>query len=162
MPTGNASLIPCLSELARQVRGCTLQLLQPADATCLTWTPPGTSNHILWHAGHALWVQDVLTVQPLTALSELPRGWSAKFGQDSRPASIKDWPNASEVRGQLEMQLSRVLELFPKHAETIASHANRTPAGGGWPLLAGILHGWHDEARHQGEMYLLQKLARTR
>jgi hypothetical protein len=31
----------------------------------------------------------------------------------------------------------------------------------GWDLVRGILHGLHDEARHQGEMYLLLKLRRS-
>ena len=35
-----------LIELARQVRGDTLQVLDAAQADWLTWSPKGTSNHI--------------------------------------------------------------------------------------------------------------------
>jgi hypothetical protein len=133
-----------------------------AEESMLTWTPPGTSNHVLWHAGHALWVCDVLTVEPITGRSELPSGWAATFGQDSRPATTSNWPERSEVRKLLEMQLDRTLNLLDEQAASIVSRASETPSDGGWPLLAGMIHGWHDEARHQGEMYLLLKLWRTR
>jgi hypothetical protein len=55
-----------LAILAYQVRDCTLRLFDATDADALTWTPAGTVNHILWHAGHALWVVDVLSIEPVT------------------------------------------------------------------------------------------------
>ena len=70
-----------LAILAYQVRECTLRLLDDTEPGALTWTPPGTVNHILWHAGHAVWVADVLTIEPITGHSELPGGWAEKFGQ---------------------------------------------------------------------------------
>jgi hypothetical protein len=155
-------VIDALSELARQVREGTLQLLHVPEPAWLTWTPPGTSNHILWHAGHALWVQDALCVRPLTGESELPRGWAEMFGQNSRPAATRAaWPEEAEVRERLETQLARILELYGEHADTIVINAAEPLPGSGWPLLAGLIHAWHDEARHQGEMYLLHKLRRT-
>lgn len=158
----STNIVGALEELARQVRECTLQLLHVPEPSWLTWSPPGTSNHILWHGGHALWLQDVLTIRPLIGQSELPDGWAEKFGQHCRPvATTSDWPSDGEVRAQLQAQLRRILALFAEHAETIAINAREIPPGGGWPLLAGILHGWHDEARHQGEMYLLHKLCRA-
>ena len=63
-----------LQELVRQVRGYTIELFGEVPEEWLWWTPAGTANHILWHAGHALWVQDVLCVEPLTGRSELPDG----------------------------------------------------------------------------------------
>ena len=146
-----------LAELARQVRNCTVQLLDATNSVLLTWTPPGTANHILWHAGHALWLQDVLSVQPLIGRSELPDDWSRKFGQHSAPATISDWPDDAEVCGHLDAQLRRILGLLTEHAERIALEANKKSPQCGWPLLAGMIHGWHDEGRHQGEMYLLYK-----
>jgi DinB superfamily len=146
-----------LSILAYQVRGCTLKLFDATDPDALTWTPPGTSNHILWHAGHVVWVADVLTIEPVTGSSELPPGWAERFGQNSQPVMVSDWPRGAEVRSRLESQLERVLNLLDEHRAKIAD-ADQTPLEGGWPLLDGIIHGWHDEARHQGEVYLLQKL----
>ena len=55
-----------LAELARQIRGETLKLLAAAPDDWLTFAPEGTSNHILWHAGHAVWLQDVLFVEVVT------------------------------------------------------------------------------------------------
>jgi hypothetical protein len=53
------------------------------------------------------------------------------------------------------------LELLAQHPDHIHRHGNELSRSGGWPLLAGMIHGWHDEARHQGEMYLLYKLCRV-
>jgi hypothetical protein len=162
MAASEWGVVDAVGELGRQVRHGTLQLLHVPDPAWLTWSPPGTANHILWHAGHALWLQDALTVRPLTGHCELPRGWSSVFGQNSRPATTADWPSVSEVRTLLEAQLRRVLELLAHHAESIAANREKVFPAGGWPLLPGMIHGWHDEARHQGEMYLLHKLSRRR
>jgi len=163
MPEGAQQAIVALAELAGQVRRGTLDLLGAAEPGWLTWSPPGTSNHILWHAGHALWVQDVLTIQPLTGQSELPRDWARRFGQHCQPvATTTDWPPAAEVASLLAAQLARLRQLLAEHAETIAAGAHEVSSNSGWPLLAGMVHAWHDEARHQGEMYLLYKLCRAR
>jgi hypothetical protein len=151
-----------LSELAKQIRSITVFSLRAAVPAAVMWTPPGLSNHMLWHAGHALWVGDILTVEPITGRSELPAGWEARFGEGSQPATETKWPDGAEVAMLLEKQLDRVLTLFAEHATSIEQRANETPPNSGWPLLAGIIHGWHDEARHQGEMHLLAKLFRSR
>jgi hypothetical protein len=158
---GSVSAITTLAELAGQVRQFTLRCLEVCDPSLLTWTPPGTSNHILWHAGHALWVQDLLTIESLTGRSELPNDWAVKFGSDSRPAMITDWPPVAEVCRLLESQLGRVQELLTSNAEEIFQQPNREVDFTGWQLLPGMIHGWHDEARHHGEMYLLLKLQRA-
>jgi hypothetical protein len=80
-----------LAILAYQVRECTLRLFDATDSDALTWTPPGTVNHILWHAGHAVWVAGVLSTEPITGNSELPPGWAEKFGQHSQPATVREW-----------------------------------------------------------------------
>jgi len=161
MSANDRSAIAALAELAQQVRACTLDLLMVPDPAWLTWSPPGTSNHILWHAGHALWLQDVLSIQPIAGRSELPAVWADSFGQHCRPlASTTDWPVASETRRLLQAQLHRILTLLRDHADAIAANSRRQPPGGGWPLVPGMIHAWHDEARHQGEMYLLHKLCR--
>jgi len=142
-----------LEELARQVRGGTLQLLNAAPEDGLLWAPAGTSNHILWHAGHALWLQDVLGIQLLTGAGELPDGWAETFGARCRPVSeTTNWPTRSEVRALLEAQLERLLAL-------LGGDSGQLAVG---PVAERLIHGLHDEARHQGEMYLLLKLLRAR
>jgi hypothetical protein len=149
-----------LEELARQVRTCTLELLEGARESWLTWAPAGTSNHILWHAGHAVWLQDVLCIRPLTGASELPGGWSERFGSQCRPVrSTRDWPGRREVGELLRAQLQRMLELFREHGDRLSRMGPNTAAG--WDVARGVIHGLHDEARHQGEMYLLLKLCRA-
>ncbi len=150
-----------LIELARQVRGDTLQVLDTAQASWLTWSPKGTSNHILWHAGHAVWLQDLLCVELLTGRSELPEGWAAMFGASSQPGTIKEWPSRDDVRSRLQTQLDRVLKLLEGTADDLLLRTptkfRDTRTNLGW-----IIHGLHDEAKHNGEMYLLCKLCRHR
>jgi hypothetical protein len=144
-----------LEELVRQVRGGTLQLLDGAPADALRWAPTGTSNHLLWHAGHALWVQGVLFLEPLVGQNELPAGWAESFGMNCRPlAETRDWPERAEVSRLLRDQGDRMLEIL---ATTQAPLARFDPAAEGWDLPRGVVHGLHDEAKHQGEMYLLLK-----
>jgi hypothetical protein len=150
-----------LAILAYQVRECTLRLFDETEPGALTWTPPGTVNHILWHAGHTVWVADVLTTVAISGNSELPAWWAEKFGQHSRPATINEWPERTEIRARLESQLKHILDLLHEHRKMIVEKANHAPREGDWPLLYGMIHGWHDEARHQGEIYLLQKLRRA-
>ena len=150
-----------IHELARQVRRDTLAVLLAADASWLTYAPPGTSNHILWHAGHALWLVDVLGIELLGGRSELPPGWAETFGMNCRPPNqTNDWPSQSELAGLLQRQLQRLLNLLDAASDQqLAQPADlsRGPA----PISARIIHGLHDEAKHCGEMYLLLKLCRA-
>lgn len=147
-----------LQELARQVRGDTLLILDAAQPDWLTFAPPGTSNHILWHAGHALWLQDALCVRLLTGQGELPAGSEGKFGMNCRPVSqTADWPSRQELRELLRAQLGRVLELLAATGDErllkLADGSRGTAT-----IADRIIHGWHDEAKHCGEMYLILKL----
>jgi hypothetical protein len=147
-----------IAELARQVRGATIQSLAACPDEWLTWAPPGTSNHVLWHAGHALWLQDVLCLEPLTGRSKLPAGWAETFGMDCRPVkTTTQWPGASTVETLLADQLRRIVAALETTDDAVLGRI-ANPRG---DTLAGrIIHGLHDEARHQGEMYLLMKLRR--
>lgn len=144
-----------LFELLDQVRGHTIKLLEGVEASALLWAPAGTANHILWHAGHAVWLQDVLGVQLMTGRCELPEGWPERFGAQCNPVSeTKDWPSRQVVLDSLYAQWTRLKQLIPeitdKHLEV---HR--------YSLVGRLIHGLHDEARHHGEMYLLLKLHRT-
>lgn len=160
-PDGNVDLQRCthLLEMVRQVRGGTLELLRSAPEAWLTWAPKGTSNHLLWHAGHALWLLDVLGIAPLTGHSELPPGWAETFGMNCRPVkSTTDWPAREVVQQRLTAQRKRALQLIEEHVARLRVVG---PDRGGRDLTRGIVHALHDEARHQGEMYLLLKLRRA-
>ena len=65
-----------LAEMARQVRGDTLRLLAAAPEASLLFAPPGTSNHILWHAGHALAANKVVVNGSGVAVGEVDRALS--------------------------------------------------------------------------------------
>ena len=148
-----------IQELARQVRGATLQLLESAPEDCLTWAPAGTSNHIIWHSGHALWLQGAICLQALTGNSELPSGWEQTFGMNCRPVKLNTkWPSREILQQLLSRQLARIIEAVGKADPLrLAEIANAR----GDTLAGRIIHGLHDEARHQGEMHLLLKLFRS-
>jgi hypothetical protein len=151
-----------LQELARQVRGGTLQILEGTHPRWLTFAPAGTSNHVLWHAGHALWLQDLLCIELLTGTSELPAAWERKFGMNCDPvASIVDWPTRESVLGLLRRQLERIVEVLGAATDQQLARV-ADPRRGPATVSDRIIHGLHDEARHSGEMYLLWKLCRTR
>ena len=155
------SIRATLQELARQVRRDTLQILDAAEPEWLMYSPPGTSNHLLWHAGHALWLQDVLCVKVLTGREELSASWAEKFGMNCRPVSqTVEWPGRDEVRELLERQLVRLMELLD---DTPDEQLARAPIPGPNSATASgrIIHGLHDEAKHSGEMYLLLKMCRS-
>ncbi|MDB4766706.1 DinB family protein [bacterium] len=143
-----------LQELIRQVRSFTIELLAVDKREMYLWSPAGTSNHMIWHAGHSLWVQDVLCVEPLTGASELPEQWAEQFGQNCNPvASQTDWPDQKTIQDLLSKQQKRLTELVGSmRDDQLVVDANNPK-----DLVGGIIHGLHDEGRHQGEMYLLFK-----
>jgi len=141
--------------LAQEVRGRTLRQLDGLTDEMARFAAPGLDNSILWHAGHALVVVEHLAIVPATDQpAALPDGWDAKFGWDSRPATVTEWPPLAAVAAALHEQLHRLTSvltaLTPQQLEWVV-HPPRT-------LRFSILHGLHDEAIHQGEMWLLRKM----
>ncbi len=153
-----------LQVLADEVRAKTLRLLGEAKDTELMWSPHGIANHILWQAGHILWVTDLLCIEAITGRSDFPPEWYDIFSNKCRPAGqIKKWPSRALVREQLENQRPRLIDAIgtvskkdligPPRTETLGT--DRT-------LCYWVTHGLHDEANHQGEMYLLLKMQRKK
>jgi hypothetical protein len=157
MTTAAAPLI----EMTGQVRVETLRLLDAAREEWLTWAPPGTSNHMLWHAGHALWVGDALCIESITGRNELPAGWTEKFGMGCAPvATTREWPSREEIKRLLMAQWIRMEELLSALSPDRLNDPR--PVLDDRSLVSSIVHGLHDEAKHQGEMYLLLKMSRAR
>ena len=150
-----------LQELARQVRRDTIRVLDWAEPAWLTYAPEGTSNHILWHAGHAIWLQDLLCERLLRAGGNLPSDWSEKFGMDCKPPSqTREWPCREELRGLLQAQLQRIFDLLADASDNRLAEIADSSRGSA-TTSDRILHGLHDEAKHCGEMYLILKLCRA-
>ena len=143
--------------LASEIRGKTLRLLENMDDAQARFAAPGTNNSILWNAGHAVIVNEHLGVIPATgAAPSYPAEWFEKFSWQSKPATVTSWPTVEQVRVALREQLQRLTAaieaLPPDRLDQVVDQArNRT-------LRFTILHGLHDEAGHQGEIYLLKKL----
>ena len=142
--------------LANEVRAKTLWLLEGVTDEMGRFTAPGLANSLLWHAGHALVVVEHLGVAAATGRPpELPEGWFEKFGWDSRPRTVAEWPPVAAVRDALHAQLPRltaaIAALSPGQLDQVVPPDGRT-------VRYEILHGLHDEANHQGEIYLLKKM----
>jgi hypothetical protein len=153
------SLAVALQQLANEVRPKTIHILEQTADQELCWAPATTSNHILWHAGHALWLGDVLCLEPITSKSGLPPGWADMFGANCKPvAQNKYWPAKAQVLSLLRAQHRRINEELARITDEQLDRILSPTSGATLGKL--ILHGLHDEANHQGEMYLLLKIQR--
>jgi hypothetical protein len=75
----------------------------------------------------------------------------------SDPAAVgTEWPSAQELHQSLFDQLNQIVEQLAATPDPWFEqrHKSRSRVGQ-------MLHGWHDEAKHSGEMYLLWKLCRA-
>lgn len=61
---------------------------------------------------------------------------------------------------QLQTQLGRTLELLDGTSDDVLVRMP-TRLSGNRTTLGWIIHGLHDEAKHNGEMYLLWKMCRS-
>jgi hypothetical protein len=153
---------PTLLQMLREVRGDTLKLLTNVDEPQAHFAPQGTTNTILWHAGHALIVVEHLVVMPLTGKPPTTSaGWFEKFGWDSRPAMVKAWPLLSEVIDALKDQQSRVERLFDQATPQQLDTAADASYFGDQSVRTVVIHGLLDEAAHFGEVCLIRKLWRA-
>ena len=148
-----------LLTLADEVRGKTLRLLDGVPPGLAHFTGTGLSNSTLWHAGHALMLVEHLCIVPATgAAPQYPAGWFEVFSWNSVPAAVAPgaWPALAEVverlRGQHARLRAAIGNLSPQQLDRAAGPSHRRP------LRHSIVHGLHDEASHQGEIYLLRKL----
>ena len=146
-----------LNLLAREVRGKTFRILDGVTDEQARFVPPGLNNSIIWHAGHSLWVVEVLSIAAATGQpAQLPSGWVELFNSKSRPTRETKFPPLPQIiealRNQLERLVAAIDPLTQQQLSVIIDPArNRT-------VRYNILHGLHDEANHQGEMWLLRKL----
>lgn len=157
------SEVGVLAAMAEAIRGKTLKILSNATDEELLWSPPGLSNHLLWHAGHALWLQDVLCIEAITGKSELPASWHEKFSMHCKPVNeTTNWPARLDVAGQLAGQLNRLVDVIGSLSlEDLHGPPRTRNLPDAEPLRYWILHGLQDEANHQGEMHLLLKMQRA-
>ena len=146
-----------LKLLAREVRGKTFRILDGVTDAQARFVPPGLNNSIIWHAGHCLWVVEVLSMAAATGRpAQLPAGWVDLFSSKSRPTAETKFPPLPQIiealRNQLDRLVAAIDPLSPQQLSLVIDAArNRT-------VRYNILHGLHDEAGHQGEMWLLRKL----
>ena len=143
--------------LARDVRGKTLRILEGIGEEQARFAAPGLVNSILWHAGHVYTVVERLAMQHLTASPpNYPAGWFETFGWNSSPGTVTNWPSLAEVRSRLVAQQEKVLaEIKSADDQKLAKIVNPER---GWTIRYATLHAFHDEANHQGEMWLLMKM----
>ena len=146
-----------LALLADEVRRKTLWLLDDVSEELARFAAPGLTNSVLWHAGHALVVVEHLCIAPATGqAAQLPLGWFEMFSWDSQPKTVRDWPRLAEVVQALHEQLPRLTAAIgnvgPQQLDQILGPPHDAT------LRYLIVHGLHDEANHQGEIWLLLKM----
>jgi hypothetical protein len=143
--------------LAKDVRGKTLKLIEPLSEADARFAPAGLNNSILWHAGHALVVVEHLSIAPLNhGQMSYPAGYFETFSWKSNPANVTTWPALAEVKEKLIEQQARLLSLLEKANDAKLSEITNPEKGR--TVRWSIMHGLHDEAGHQGEIWLLRKL----
>jgi hypothetical protein len=147
--------------LASEVRGKTLWLLEDLTDEMARFAAPGLANTILWHAGHALVVVESLCVAPATGrLPHLPEGWFDKFSWDSDPRTVTEWPPLAEVVAALREQLPRLTNAIASLSPGQLDQTIGPPHDARLRYL--LVHGLHDEANHQGEIWILRKMVARR
>jgi hypothetical protein len=148
--------------LLDEVRGKTIRLLQAVSAAEARWAPPGLQNTITWHAGHAYFLLESLTMTALGQAPQLPDGWDEMFSWNSRPDQVpaEDWPSLEVLIDRLTDQHERMRRLIGKLSDSqLAQPSARHP---GDTVRRAIVHALHDEACHCGEIHLLRKLRAVR
>lgn len=149
-----------LKLLAREVRGKTLRILDGVSDAEARFVPSGLNNSIIWHAGHSYWVVEVLSIAAATSgPPQFPAGWLDLFSSKSRPTPDTKFPPLAQIVEALRNQLERLIAAIDPLTEQqlafmIDPARNRN-------VRYNILHGLHDEAGHQGEMWLLRKLQKA-
>jgi len=157
-----------LVELIKEVRWKTLKLLEGVSDETALFAPPGLVNHILWHAGHALVVVEGLACNRLSPVTPgtlssvpppFPLGWIDLFRGGSDPATVTSWPKLAEIVAALKDQRTRLLDLLDQADDADVDFDEIVgPAPRNRTLRGMIVHAFHDEAGHQGEIHLLKKL----
>ena len=140
--------------LLNDVRGKTLRLLDGVEKPRRGSRRRGCSIRVLWHAGHALVVNEQLGVAAATGRpAACPDGWIQMFGWQSQPATITQWPALADVMTELRAQQARLATAIQGLTTEQLDQALQNGT-----VRHSILHGLHDEACHQGEIWLVEKL----
>ena len=148
--------------LATDVRNKTLRILDGVGDAAARFAPAGLNNTILWHAGHALVVVEHLGVAALTGSKPedgYPAGWFDTFSWKSNPATVTSWPSLGDVVARLRDQQERLMAALRNTTPELLARPVGDPSRGR-NVRWSVLHGLHDEAGHQGEMWLLKKMAK--
>ena len=151
-----------LARMFDEVRWQTLRILDGVTETEARWAPPGLSNTILWHAGHAYVVVEWCTMQSLGRQTVCPKDWYDLFsGLKQTPDEVPSgsWPDLTAVVQSLKEQRDRLGRVYANLEETrLAAQSSHRPDR---TVRYMILHGLYDEAAHGGEMWLLRKIQRA-
>src|SRR5258706_9461 len=121
-----------LKLLAREVRGKTFKILDGVTEEQARFVPPGLNNSIIWHAGHSLWVVEVLSIAAATGQpAQLASGWVELFNSKSKPTRDTKFPQLPQViealRNQLERLVSAIEPLTQQQLAGMIGPARKRP-----------------------------------
>jgi len=146
--------------LVTEVRNKTLKLIEGLSHDDAMGVAPGMQNSILYHAGHGVAVQEFLGVARIEKREpKLPAGFEA-FMWKTEPGKTVTWPSIDVVRHELTTQRDKLKSLLEamNESESASRLDEIVNPERGTTLRYSILHGLHDEANHQGEIWLIRKL----
>jgi DinB superfamily len=100
--------------LLNEVRGRTIRILDSVAVEDSVWAPRGLQNTIVWHAGHAYFLLEWLTMGALGRTPRIPKGWYQTFSWASRSAQvpIDRWPLLADVVSRLGEQRDRMRRII--------------------------------------------------
>ena len=157
-PRMETSADPTLLSLLDEIRRKTLSLLDGLTDEQARWTPTGLQNSILWHAGHSYVVLEWLTMGAIGAETTCPPEWFDLFSWNSRPGQTPPdrWPSLAQVVDELRLQHGRMHKLLRNlNPDYLDNPARDRPDS---TVRFRMIEALHDEANHQGEIWLLKKL----
>ena len=152
--------------ILNKARKATLSIVRDVAEEQARGLPDGEVNHILWHAGHIFVLLErcvfAATVGSDDMPSSIPEGWWPLFGWNSKPQEVASdaWPSMASVRQSLEIQTERLQRDLSRFDDAFLSSPIcwSDKRWYGRPKRIVILHGFHDELLHSGQIMQLKRM----
>lgn len=143
----------------RILREKNLNLIESISQNNLTVIPDGFSNHIYWHAGHILTVQESLLYRRSNLEMHIPAAYLTYFAKGTSPADFDESiPEISDIIKHLTVSLLQIEKDILKYQN--AKYDEPVLVSFGMKLNSfadALLALPYHEAYHFGSMKLLQK-----
>jgi len=143
----------------RILREKNLNLIESVSEKNLTYIPDGFSNHIYWHAGHILTVQESLLYRRTNLEMHIPESYLKYFAKGTSPEDFDESiPKISEIIKRLTISLLQIEKDILKYQNEKYDEPVMVSFGMRLTSFADALLALpYHEAYHFGSMKMLQK-----